>query len=258
LAAPARDQAEAKDAGNRDDTRMNGVPKLGLVLVPGLLCDRRLWRHQVDAIDGDFKCWVADHTRSDTMAGVAADVLRDAPFERFALAGLSMGGYVALEIMRRAPQRVARLALLDTSARSDTPMQLEKRRGLISLARRGRFVGVTQALLPLFLHPSRVKDEKLVTTVREMSRNIGGDAFIRQEQAIMSRSDSLPLLKTIACPTLVLCGRQDAVAPLDRHDEMAKGIPESTLKVIEECGHLSTLERPAEVSLALKRWLSAE
>jgi pimeloyl-ACP methyl ester carboxylesterase len=237
---------------------MESAAKLGLVFVPGLLCDALLWKAQIEALQGEFKCWVADHTRSNTMSGVAADVLRDAPFARFALAGLSMGGYVALEIMRQAPQRVDRLALLDTSARADTPNQLEKRRGLISLARRGRFIGVTHALLPLYIHPSRVKDEKLVTTVKEMARNIGQDAFIRQEEAIMSRADSLPLLTTIACPTVVLCGRQDAIAPPARHEEMAKGIPGATLRVIEECGHLSTLERPSEVSLALRAWLSAE
>jgi pimeloyl-ACP methyl ester carboxylesterase len=236
---------------------MSGVSKLGLVLVPGLLCDRLLWNQQVDALEGDFKCWTADHTRSGTMAGVAADVLREAPFERFALAGLSMGGYVAFEIMRQAPGRVDRLALLDTSARADTPQQLEKRRGLISLALRGRFIGVTQALLPLFIHPSQLADEELVTTVKQMARNIGREGFVRQEQAIMSRADSRPLLPTIACPTLVLCGLQDVVTPLDRHEEMAGGISGATLKVIQECGHLSTLERPAEVSQALKAWLSA-
>jgi len=236
---------------------MNGVPKLGLVLIPGLLCDALLWKEQIEALGGQIKCWVPDHTRSDTMAGVAADVLREAPFERFALAGLSMGGYVALEVMRQASHRVDQLALLDTSARADTPQQLEKRRGLIALARRGRFIGVTQGLLPLFIHRSRLADEKLVTTVKKMARNIGRDAFVRQEEAIMSRVDSLPLLPTIACPTLVLCGRHDAVAPLDRHEEMAKGIPGATLVVIEECGHLSTLERPAEVTGALRTWLSA-
>jgi pimeloyl-ACP methyl ester carboxylesterase len=236
---------------------MTGVRKLGLVLVPGLLCDRLLWTDQIEALEGEYECWVADHTRSATMSKVAADVLRDAPFERFALAGLSMGGYVALEIMRQAPHRVDRLALLDTSARADTAQQLEKRRGLISLARRGRFIGVTHVLLPLFIHPSRVSDEKLVATVKEMARNTGRDAFIRQEEAIMNRADSRPLLSTIARPTLVLCGRQDAVASLERHEEMAEGIPGAVLKVIEECGHLSTLERPAEVSLALKAWLSA-
>ena len=231
--------------------------KPGLVLIPGLLCDSLLWDAQIAALDSHAACWVADHTRSDTMAAVAADVLREAPFERFALAGLSMGGYVALEIMRQNARRVNRLALLDTSARADTPEQLQKRRGLIALAKRGRFMGVTQGLLPLFIHPNRLRDEKLVTTIREMSRNIGRDAFIRQEEAIMSRADSLPLLSSIACPTLVLCGRQDAVAPLDRHEEMAAGISGATLEVIEDCGHLSTLERPAEVSDALKRWLSA-
>jgi pimeloyl-ACP methyl ester carboxylesterase len=191
------------------------------------------------------------------MAGVAADVLREAPFERFALAGLSMGGYVALEIMRQAAQRVDRLALLDTSARSDTPKQLEKREGLISLAQRGRFIGVTQALLPLLIHRARLSDEKLVTTVRNMAANIGHDAFIRQERAIMSRADNLPLLRTVTCPALILCGRQDALTPLERHDEMARAIPGARLSVIENCGHLSTLEQPREVSAALEVWLSA-
>ena len=231
--------------------------KPGLVLVPGLLCDALLWKDQIDALEGVIKCWVADHTQSTTMAGVAADVLRDAPFERFALAGLSMGGYVALEVVRQARQRVQRLALLDTTARADTAEQRAKRRGLIALARKGRFVGVTQALLPLFVHRNKLNDQKLVDTVKEMARNIGRDAFIRQELAIMSRSDSLPLLPRIDCPTLVLCGRQDAIAPVHRHEEMANGIPGATLKVIEECGHLSTLEHPAEVSEALRAWVLA-
>jgi pimeloyl-ACP methyl ester carboxylesterase len=231
--------------------------KPGLILIPGLLCDALLWQAQIGALHGLAECWVADHTRSDTMAGVAADVLRDAPFERFALAGLSMGGYVALEIMRQAAQRVDRLALLDTSARSDTPKQLEKREGLISLAQRGRFIGVTQALLPLLIHRARLSDEKLVTTVRNMAANIGHDAFIRQERAIMSRADNLPLLRTVTCPALILCGRQDALTPLERHDEMARAIPGARLSVIENCGHLSTLEQPREVSAALEVWLSA-
>lgn len=236
---------------------MNRGAKPGLVLVPGLLCDALLWKPQIEALEGHAACWVADHTRSDTMAGVAADVLREAPFERFALAGLSMGGYVALEIVRRAAQRVDRLALLDTSARPDTPEQIERRTGLVELARRGRFIGVTQALLPLFLHRSRLSDEKLVNTVKEMARNTGKEAFIRQEHAIMSRVDSLPLLPTIGCPTLVLCGRQDVLTPLERHEEMAGAIPGASLRIVDDCGHLSTLERPAAVSEAFKRWLSA-
>jgi pimeloyl-ACP methyl ester carboxylesterase len=237
---------------------MNRGVKPGLVLVPGLLCDSLLWKAQIEALEGQAACWVADHTRSETMAGVAADVLRDAPFERFALAGLSMGGYVALEIVRQTADRVDRLALLDTSARADTPEQRNRREGLISLAQRGRFVGVTQALLPLLLHRARLGDEKLVDTVKRMASNIGKEGFIRQERAIMSRPDSLPLLPAISCPSLILCGRQDALTPLERHEEMAGAIPGARLRVIEDCGHLSTLERPAEVSEALRRWLSAE
>jgi pimeloyl-ACP methyl ester carboxylesterase len=235
---------------------MSREAKPGLVLVPGLLCDALLWEAQIEALEGHIPCWVADHTRSDTMAGVAADVLREAPFERFAVAGLSMGGYVALEIVRQAAPRVDRLALLDTSARADTARQLEKRRGLIELARRGRFIGVARALLPLFLHRARLGDDELVSTVKKMAMNIGREAFIRQELAIMSRADSLPLLPAITCPTLVLCGRQDALTPLELHEEMARAIPGANLRVIEECGHLSTLERPEEVSAALVTWLS--
>ena len=237
---------------------MSRPAKPGLVLVPGLLCDALLWEAQIAALSGRARCWVADHTRSDTMAGVAADVLRDAPFEDFALAGLSMGGYVALEIVRQARRRVSRLALLDTSARADTPEQLKKREDLIALARRGRFIGVAQALVPLFLHRDRLGDKKLVDTVKRMARNTGEEAFIRQQRAIMSRPDSLGLLPTIACPALVLCGRQDALTPLALHEEMAQAIPGANLRVIEDCGHLSTLEKPAEVGEALKRWLSAE
>lgn len=236
---------------------MNRSAKPGLVLVPGLLCDSLLWQAQIAALGGHAECWVADHTRSDTMTGVAADVLREAPFERFALAGLSMGGYVALEIVRQAARRVDRLALLDTSARADTPEQRSKRQGLISLAQRGRFLGVTQALLPLLLHRARLGDEKLVDTVKKMARNIGKEGFVRQERAIMSRSDSLPLLASISCPSLILCGRQDALTPLERHEEMAGALRGARLRVIEECGHLSTLEKPAEVGEALRHWLSA-
>jgi pimeloyl-ACP methyl ester carboxylesterase len=231
--------------------------RVGLILVPGLLCDARLWRAQADALAGTVDCWFADATRSDTMAGLARDLLAAAPFRRFALAGLSMGGYVALEVLRQAPDRVARLALLDTSARADTPEQSQKRREFIALAERGRFLGVTDALVPLLVHPSRLGDEALVATVKAMARSIGGDAFIRQERAIMSRADSLTLLPKIACPTLVLCGREDALTPLARHEEIAAAVAGARLEVIDECGHLSTLEKPREVNAALERWLSA-
>jgi pimeloyl-ACP methyl ester carboxylesterase len=168
-----------------------------------------------------------------------------------------MGGYAALEILRQAPDRVRKLALLDTSARADTAEQSQKRLDFISLAERGRFLGVTDALLPTFVHPSRLNDRELVATVKKMAKNTGREAFIREERAIVSRADSLPVLGVITCPVLVLCGRQDALTPLERHEEMARAIPGSKLEIIENCGHLSTLERPAEVSDALRRWLLA-
>jgi len=236
---------------------MNTPTRQGLVFVPGLLCDELMWRPQLTALAAVADCWVADHTRSETMAEVAADVLRDAPFEKFALAGLSMGGYVALEMVRQAEHRVQKLALLDTSARADTPEQSQKRRDFISLAERGRFLGITHILLPMLVHRSHLANQELVSTIKKMAKNTGKDAFIRQERAIISRADSLPLLPRIACPTLVMCGRQDTLIPLARHEEMAARIPGSRLEIVEECGHLSTMERPAETSAALARWLAA-
>lgn len=233
------------------------MKKYPLVLVPGLLCDAQLWRSQVESLADIADLWVADHTRSDTMAGVARDVLADAPFASFALAGLSMGGYIALEIMRQAPRRVTRLALLDTAATGELAEQTQKRLEFIALAERREFHRVTQALLPLLLHPARRSERALTDVVVSMANNIGREAFVRQERAIMSRADSRGLLATIDCPTLVLCGRQDALTPLARHEEMAATIKGARLEVIEDCGHLSTLEKPAEVNAALRRWLAA-
>jgi pimeloyl-ACP methyl ester carboxylesterase len=228
---------------------------LPLVLVPGLLCDARLWRPQVEALADIAECWVADTSRSDSMAGLAADLLADAPFDEFSLAGLSMGGYIAFEVLRQAKERVRGLALLDTSARPDPPEQQQRRRDLIELAGRGRFLGVTDALLPFLIHPSRLGDAPLVATIKDMARSVGKEAFVRQERAIMGRPDSRPLLPHIQCPTLVLCGADDAVTPVDRHEEMASAIPHAALSVVEHCGHLSTLEQPERVSVALRGWL---
>lgn len=200
---------------------------------------------------------VGDLTRADSMAGVAESVLAAAP-PRFALAGLSMGGYVSFEIMRRAPERVMRLALLDTSARADTPEQTEARRALIDLCDRGEFKGVTPRLLPRWIHPARLADTALTETVMAMTARVGREAFVRQQTAIMSRPDSRPGLSRIGCPTLVLCGREDQATPVEVHREMAADIANARLAVVPECGHLSPLERPAEVTAALRAWLAAD
>src|SRR5258707_966734 len=158
-------------------------------------------------------------------------------------------------MMRQTSQRVLKLSMIITSARADTLEQSQRRRDFISLAERGRFLGITDILLPMLVHRSQLANSELASTIREMAKNTGKDAFIRQERAIISRADSLPLLELIACPTLVLCGRQDALIPPAVHEEMAARISGSRLEIVEECGHLSTLERPAETSAALARWL---
>jgi pimeloyl-ACP methyl ester carboxylesterase len=168
-----------------------------------------------------------------------------------------MGGYAALAVLRAAPRRVTRLALLDTAARADTPEQATRRKVLMQLAERGQFKGVTPRLLPLLVHPDRVEEQPLAGEVMAMAERVGKDAFLRQQRAIMTRPDSLPLLPTIAVPTMVICGRQDALTPLDRSEEMAAAIPGARLAVIEECGHLSTMERPHAATALLRLWLSA-
>ena len=190
------------------------------------------------------------------MPEMARAVLDAAP-ERFALAGLSIGGYVALEIMRAAPERVVRLALLDTSARADTPEQSATRRELIELSQRGRFDEVPRKLLPNIVHPDRLDDARLASIVFAMAGAVGPEAFVAQEEAMIGRSDSRGDLPGIACPTLVLCGREDALTPMHLHEEMAGLIPGSRLRVIERCGHFSALERPEEVTTALREWLGA-
>jgi pimeloyl-ACP methyl ester carboxylesterase len=244
-------------ARTEENSEANMTERTPLVLLPGLLCGPALWAAQMAALSDLAEPRVADLTRDESMSGMAETVLADAP-KRFALAGLSMGGYVALEIMRRAPERVTRLALLDTSARADDPARTEERLGLLAMARRGEFGAVTRQLLPMLIHPDRLaNDVALCESVLRMAREIGRDAYLRQMAAIMGRPDSRADLPSICCPTLVLCGAQDARTPLPVHREMAEAIPGARLVVIDTCGHLSTMERPGDVSAAMRDWLRA-
>lgn len=230
-----------------------------LVLIPGLLCDAAVWQAQLDGLAAVARMHVADVTRDGSMAAMAARVLSEAPFERFALAGFSMGGYVAFEVLRRAPARVSRLALLDTSARPDTPERSRQRREFMALARRERgFAPVNRVMLPLMVHASRLDDAPLVAEIRAMADRVGVAAYVRQQEAVIGRADSRPGLGSIAVPTLVLCGREDALTPLDAHQEMAAGIPGARLEVVEACGHMAPMERPEAVNSGLSRWLSEE
>ncbi len=235
---------------------MSGKPPIPLILVPGLLCTDALWRAQVHGLADVAGITVtAEHTRHTDIGAIAGAILAAAP-PCFALAGLSFGGYIAFEIMRRAPHRVDRLALLDTTANGDPEARGRLRREMIKQARTGRFLGVTGGLLPQFIHPDRLDDQVLVNEIKEMALRVGRDGFIRQQTAIIGRPDSRRDLAEIDCPTLLLVGRQDLLTPLARHEEMQAAIPNARLSVIEECGHLSTMERPDEVNQALREWLA--
>ena len=226
-----------------------------LVLIPGLLCTKALWAAQVAAL-GDFaEINIADHTRHDSMAAIAQSILDAAP-ERFALAGLSMGGYIAYEIVRQAPHRVTKLALLDTGSRADAPERAAARRELIATAEREGPRKAQQLLMPVLIHKARLADKPLVETIEQMADDIGVDAFKRQQTAIMTRPDNRPFLPSIACPTLVLVGREDALTPVELSLEIAAGIPGAKLEIIPDCGHLSTMEQPEAVNRALRKWLT--
>ena len=230
------------------------MESLPIVLIPGLLCSPRLYAEQLPALWRFGAVTVADHTRDDSVGGIARRLLAAAP-PRFALVGLSMGGYTAFEVMRAAPDRVVRLALLDTSARPDLPEQGERRRAQIALARGGRFAEVLDPLFQSWVPSSHRADATLRHVVQLMAEETGPDAFVRQITAIMTRPDSRPGLAAIRCPTLVLVGDKDEATPPERAAEIADGIPGARLVAVPESGHLSPLEQPAHVTRALVEWL---
>lgn len=226
-----------------------------IVLVPGLNCSARLYAEQIPALWRFGPVQVADHTRDDSMEAIAAAILAHAP-PRFALVGLSMGGYIALTMVRQAPARVHKLALLDTSARPETPEQSKRRKPQIALAQGGHFAEVPPLQFPVFVHRNRQHDEALRARVRSMAEETGAEAFLRQQKAIMTRPDMRPLLASITCPTLVLVGDGDELTPPPLSEEIAAGIDGSRLVVIADCGHLSTMERPEAVNRELVEWMA--
>ncbi|HKO92090.1 MAG TPA: alpha/beta hydrolase [Polyangiaceae bacterium] len=229
---------------------------LHTVLVPGLLCTPRLYAEQLPALWRLGPVTLADHTRDADMASIARRILASAPAQ-FALVALSMGGYISFEILRQAPERVLRLVLLDTTARSDTPEQSEVRRGLMALATEGRFAEVSERLFPRFVHRQRHSDLALRQLVRAMAEQTGAEAFLRQEAALLSRPDSRANLSAIRCPTTVIVGDGDELTPPELAREIANGIAGARLIEIPGSGHLSTLERPEEVTAALVQALTA-
>ncbi len=231
-----------------------------LILVPGMVCNHVLWAHQMENLDDIAHMTVADTTLDDTVGAMADRVLEAAP-DTFALAGLSMGGYVAQAIMRKAPDRVCKLALLDTSARADEADQLKQRNLLIRQVQKAppdKFVGITRRLLPMLIHTDRLDDDDLVGRVSAMTRAVGRDTYINQQTANLTRPDGRQALKHIRCPTVIICGRQDVLTPPSVHEEMQSLIPGAALHIIEDCGHLAPMERPEQVTAILRNWLEAD
>lgn len=225
-----------------------------LVLLPGLICDKRLWRDVIDGLADRVAPMVADLHLDDTIAAMASRTLAAAP-QRFALAGLSMGGYVALEIIRQAPHRVTHLALLDTSARADTEERRETRRKGIEMVGQGKFVGVSKGLLGSLIAPHHL-GTPLAAEVQAMSERVGETVYIRQQQAIMNRADSLPTLADISIPTLVGVGALDKMTPLELAEEMAEGISDAELVQFPDAAHLPPMENPGPVVAAMRTWLA--
>ncbi|MED3984996.1 alpha/beta hydrolase [Peribacillus simplex] len=232
------------------------MDKVPLILLPGTLCDERLWETVNLADLADVK--VCDVSKADTIEGIAKSVLEEAP-DKFALAGLSLGGIISLEIMSLAPERVMKLALLDTNPNPPTLEQIEGWERFIDMANNGQFLDITiNHLLPVLIHPVRRNDESLVSKIIDMAEKIGIEGYINQLKAVMTRSDQRPILPAIACPTMILIGRDDRVCPLHMSEFLSENIPTSSLEIISHSGHLSPLEQPEKVSAALRKWLSGD
>ncbi|MGL4241133.1 MAG: alpha/beta fold hydrolase [Beijerinckiaceae bacterium] len=227
-----------------------------LVLVPGLNCTEALFSPQIVALGDAARCQVADHGSASSLEAIASAVLAAAP-ERFALAGLSMGGYVAFEMIRQAPERVTRLCLLDTRAAMDTPEDAERRRRTIALAEGGQFEKLHEILWPRLVHPARTGDAALEAVVVGMMRDTGPERFVRQQTAVLNRRDYRAVLEGISVPTTIIVGAQDEITPPAASREMQALISGAVVHEIAHCGHLSTLERPDEVSRLMRAWLAS-
>lgn len=232
-----------------------------LLLLPGLTCDAAVWAPQVQALAEVAQCVVPAWGLRDSLTAMAEQVLAEAPSERFAVAGHSMGGRVALEVVRLAPQRVTHLALLDTGAHplaAGDAGEKERagRMALLDIARQQGMRAMGRQWARGMVHPSRL-DSPFFEAILAMQERSSPAQFAAQQQALLNRPDAGPLLPTIACPTLVLCGREDSWSGPAQHQAMAAAIPGARLVIVPQCGHMCTLEQPAAVSAALRDWLQA-
>jgi pimeloyl-ACP methyl ester carboxylesterase len=226
-----------------------------VLFLPGLLEDAEAFHAAIVGLSDVAAVRVADLTRADTIARMARNALDEAPAGPLHVAAHSMGGYVALEMARVAPERIAKLAFLNTHARADTPESTENRRRLMTLAARD-FRAVIETLLPKLMLERHLRDPALVGIVTGMALAVGKDAFLRQQEAIIQRIDSRPHLAAITAPTLVVAARDDQLMPLAWLEELAQGISNARLAIIDDCGHLSPIERPRQVIRLLREWVT--
>jgi pimeloyl-ACP methyl ester carboxylesterase len=229
-----------------------------LVLIPGLLCDASVWLNQRAALEDIADIRVADHGLQDSLAGMARAILASAP-PRFAIAGHSMGGRVALEVYRAAPERISGVALMDTgnhplAAGEAGEREVAGRLALLETARREGMRAMATEWVQGMVHPDRLADAPLIEAILNMFASKTPGIYEAQTRALINRPDATPVMPTIRCPTLVLCGHEDSWSPVQRHLEMAAAIPGSTFVDIPDCGHMCTMERPEAVSAAMRTW----
>ena len=225
-----------------------------IVFVPGLLCDARLWRDQRADLADLATSTIAEVTLDETVEAMARRLLAAAP-PRFTLIALSMGGYVAFEVLRQARERVEALVLFDTTAAPDLPARVRERTLALNSLAAGHFAGVTDRLLPRLVDASHV-DGPVGEEIMAMAARVGGDAFVRQQKAILGRPDSRPLLPSLDMPVLVGVGDADALTPPPESIEMFRALPRPTFHLFHRCGHLPAMEQPEETSAVLRSWLT--
>jgi pimeloyl-ACP methyl ester carboxylesterase len=230
-----------------------------LVLVPGLMSDAAVWRAQIDSLQSIIPIIVIDHGEINSLAAMAENVLARAP-GKFALAGHSMGGRVVMEVMRQQPSRVTHLAMLDTACHAIASPEAdakerEIRFGFLDLAQKHGLERMARHWVQNMVHPDRLEDEVLIKTITSMFARQSIAKYAAQINALLNRPEAFPLFKNFSCPTLVLCGREDASTTLAGHEEMMTVLPNATLVVVEHCGHMSMLEQPEAVTAAMRVWL---
>lgn len=230
------------------------MPADNLLYLPGMMCNARLWTHQLQAID--LPSWHVDTSGTDNFAEMAATAIEAAP-PRFALIGLSMGGILAFEIWRQAPERVTHMAIMDTNPHAENAERKSQRMQQIEIALSGGLRELAiDSMKPFYLAEAHRNREDLLELILDMALEMGPDVFRKQSLALRDRVDSVPTLADIDCPVSIICGDEDQLCPVDFHETMAEAIPNSRLRIIENCGHLPVLEQPDAVNEELKHLLA--